>query len=204
MKASPEAAPQWQSFMMEPILYIEPARFAACFEGAIAPSLCLKLKQSRRLQSRLSAVVRAHYTLAQWIEPDQLSDLDRAIALAPPDGLADIARRAGAIYWSAAIAGTVLAKAVAALQQQLGNDLCGYAISHRDLAGPVQPLEPLTEIGPRVEDDGWRCFAAWCATVPAGVGARVKLKLPQDGIADQPVPPPFMERGPTILRRAAA
>lgn len=204
MAASPEPVMDWQNFMMEPALYIEADRFAACFEGAFSPALCRKLQESQRLRSRLSAAVRQHYGLGPWIDPDSVDEVDRVIALAPADDLPDLAARAGAIYWSSVIASTVLAKAVNALHQQLGDELCGYAINQRDLAGPAQSLEPLDTVGDRIEDDGWRCLSAWCASVAPGIGQRVRLKLPKDSIADLPAPPEFAARGAEIIRRAAA
>jgi hypothetical protein len=204
MMASPEPVMDWQNFMMEPALYIEPDRFAACFEDAFTPSLCRKLLESQRLRARLSTAVQRHYQLGPWIDPEQVDEVDRVIALAPADILPDLALRAGAIYWSSAIASTVLAKAVGVLQQQLGDELCGYAINQRDLAGPAQSLEPLETVGDRIEDDGWRCLSAWCASVQPGIGQRVRLKLPKDSIIDLPAPPAFAARGPEIIRRAAA
>lgn len=204
MMASPEPVMDWQNFMMEPALYIEPDRFAACFEGAFTPSLCRKLLESQRLRSRLSTTVQQHYQLGPWIDPEQVDEVDRVIALAPADILPDLALRAGAVYWSSAIASTVLAKAVTVLQQQLGDELLGWAINQRDLAGPAQTLTPLETVGDRIEDDGWRCLAAWCASVQPGIGLRVRLKLPKDSIIDLPAPPEFAERGADIIRRAAA
>jgi hypothetical protein len=204
MKASPDPALDWRSFMTEPVLYMDPARFEACFEGVFPPAVCRKMQGSARLRSRLSDVVQTHYQLDPWVDPEQMEAIDRAIALEPAQGLMDLALRAGAIYWSSAIAGAVLAKTVAALHSQLGDDLCAYAIAHRDLTGPAQRLEPLDDVGDRIEDDGWRCLAAWCEAVPAGIGLRVRLKLPTDSIMDQPAPPEFKARGPEIIRRAAA
>jgi hypothetical protein len=202
--AGGEAELDWQSFMMEPIRYIEPSRFHACFEGAIGPKLCERLRGSPRLQSRLSTLVRRHYQLMDWIDPDQLDDADRALVLASIPALQTVARRAGAIYWSGVIASTVLAKAVTVLHKELGAELCSFAIAQRDLSGPAQSLEPLDGLGLRIEADGWRCLAGWCATLPAGVGVRVRLKLPQGGVADEAPLAPFAEQGPAIVRRAAA
>lgn len=203
MTSSPQAEAEWQNFVAEPVAYIDPARFADCFDGAISPALSEKLQQSQRLQSRLSAIVRGHYGLASWADPAELDNLDRAIALSPLPQLATLAKRSGAIYWSAVIANTVLAKAVAALQQHLGDELCSFAIGNRDLAGPAKLPDPPGDIGRLVQEDGWRCFAAWCDTLPEGIGARVRLKLPKGGVSDEPVSGVIAEKGPAIMRRAA-
>jgi hypothetical protein len=204
MKASPPANAQWQSFMAEPALYIDPERFAAFFDGAVTLSLSEKLRENRRLQSRLSWLLRAHYQLDSGIGLETLDEADMTIALADPRVLESIALRAGAIYWSSAIAGTVLAKAVNALHQHLGEELLGYAIAERALGGPVQSLEPLETVGERIMDDGWRCFAEWCDATPRAIALRVRLKLPQGSIGDQPAPPEFKGKGAAIFRRAAA
>jgi YOP proteins translocation protein K (YscK) len=204
MVASPEPVMDWQTFMREPALYIERDRFAACFEGAFSRSLCRKLQDSYRLRSRLSSIVQQHYQLGPWIDPEEVDEIDREIALALVHDLTALAQRAGAIYWSSTIASTVLAKAVTALHQQLGDELCSYAISQRDLAGPAQSLEPLETVGDRIEADGWRCLSAWCASVAPGIGLRVQLRLPKDSIIDRPAPLEFVALGPEIIRRAAA
>jgi hypothetical protein len=200
--SNPDA--DWQSFMREPVRYIDPARFAACFGDTVAPALSQQLRQNPRLQSRLSLLVQTHYRLESWTDPRTLEAADRVIALAMPRELAQLALRAGAIYWSAAIAGTVLAKAVTALQQQLGDEFVSYAIGQRDLAGPAQSLEPLDTLGTRIETDGWRCLAAWCDAAAPGIALRVRLKLPEGSIVDQPAPPEFKGKGAAIIRRAAA
>jgi hypothetical protein len=203
MAASQNPDADWQAFIKEPIRYIDAARFAACFDGAVAPAAADRLRENPRLQGRLSALVQARYGLAGWTEAETLSAADRAVALATPEELAALALRAGAIYWSSTIAGTVLARAVNALQQQLGEDLVSYAMGQRDLAGPVQSLEPLDDVRSRIEADGWRCLAAWCDAAPPGITSRVRLRLQQGSIADQPAPPQFKDIGPALIRRAA-
>jgi YOP proteins translocation protein K (YscK) len=204
MAESPRPDADWLSFMMQPVRYVDAARFAACFDGAVAPALSQRMRSNTRLQDRLSALIQTRYKLDGWIDPHTLDAADRTVALAGPAELAALALRAGSIYWSASIAGTVLAKAVNALQQQLGDSLVGFAIGQRDLAGPIQSLDPLDSVGGRIGADGWRCLAAWCDAAPVGIGARVRLKLPQDSIADQPCPAQFKDNGAAIIRRAAA
>ena len=204
MKASSSQDAAWLSFMTEPARYIDPARFTAFFDGSVSPALSRQLQRNQRLQHRLSSLLHAHYKLDGAIDPQTLGDADKAVALATPDGLATLAVRAGAIYWSAAIASTVLAKAVTALQQQLGEALITYAMDHRDLAAPTRrSLEPLETVGERIQADGWRCLADWCDASPPGIALRVRLKLPPGSLADQPALPLFKDKGAAIIRRAA-
>jgi YOP proteins translocation protein K (YscK) len=190
--------------MSRPAAYIDGSRLAACFEQAFGADLCDRLKASTRLQARLSALVCAQYSLAQRVPPEACSDLDRTIALFPAARLVDLAQRSGAIFWASTIANVVLAREVEALHQQLGELLCSFALAHRDLAGPEQAIEPLDDVGSRIADDGWRCLSAWCDVVPAGVGARVRLKLPPNDVLDSAATDGrFREAGPSIIRRAA-
>ena len=65
--------------MAEPALYIDPERFAAFFDGAVTLSLSEKLRENRRLQSRLSWLLRAHYQLDSGIGLETLDEADMTI-----------------------------------------------------------------------------------------------------------------------------
>ncbi len=196
------AAAGWRVFMDMPAAYAEPGRLAACLEGTVSRAACARLLGTERLHPRLSALIARHYGLAAPLSPDTLDEADRAIALAPADRLAEIARRAGAIHWSASLAAAVLAREVEALHAELGEELCAFAIANRDLSGPRQPVEPLDGIADRIAVDGWRCLGAWCRAVPAAVGARVRLKLVAGALLDDAPDAPFAETGPALVRRA--
>jgi predicted branched-subunit amino acid permease len=51
---------------------------------------------------------------------------------------------------------------------------------------------------------GLRCFAAWCDTLPYGVGARVRLKLPASPILDEMTDKQFHTEGAAIVRQVAS
>ena len=192
----------WRSFIDNPAVYVAPERLAACFGGAISVAACERMLATERLQVRLSALLAEQHALA---EPDvhESDDLDRSVALASVDDLDDIALRSGAIYWAGALAGVILAQKAAALHDALGEELCAFAVASRDLAGPLQSLDPVEGIRERVLADGWRCLSAWCHALPAAIGMRVRLKLPPDDLIDATPPPSFAETGPAIVRRAA-
>ena len=132
-----------------------------------------------------------------------MSDTDRSIALASSELLAEVVRRAGAIYWANSIATTIRAADAAAFNAALGEALCVIALANRDLSGPMQPLTPYDQLGARVMEDGFRCFGAWCKAQSTGVGLRVRLKLPPKPALDDAVNTPFDELGPAIMRRTA-
>jgi len=198
---STRADPGWDAFVTQPALYIEPSRLAVCFDGMVGPDLCARLTTSLRLEQRLSGLVLSRYGLARTIAADDVSDADRSIALASSEQLAEVVRRAGAIYWANSIATTVRAADAAAFDAALGEALCVLALANRDLSGPMQPLTPYDQLGARVTEDGLRCLGAWCKAQAAGVGMRVRLKLASNRALDDVVKRPFDELGPAIVRR---
>ena len=191
----------WDAFVTQPALYIEPSRLAVCFDGMVDPELCGRLRSSPRLEERLSNLVHSRYGLAPTIAAEDVSDTDRLIALASSEQLAELARRAGAIYWANSIANTVRAADAAAFDAALGERLCVVALANRDLSGPMQPLTPYDQLGARVMQDGLRCLGAWCKAQSPGVGLRVSLKLAPNPALDDAVNRPFDELGPAIVRR---
>ena len=191
----------WDAFVTQPALYIEPSRLAVCFDGMVDPELCGRLRSSPRLEERLSDLVHSRYGLARIIAAEDVSDADRSIALASSEQLAEVVRRAGAIYWANSIANTVRAADAAAFDAALGEKLCLVALANRDLSGPMQPLTPYDQLGARVMQDGLRCLGAWCKAQRPGVGLRVSLKLAPNPALDDVVNRPFDELGPAIVRR---
>ncbi len=192
----------WHAFVTRPALYIETSRLAVCFDGMVDTELCARLKTSRRVEERLSALVDARYGLASAVAAEDVSDADRSIALASSEQLSELVRRAGAIYWANGIANTVRAADAAAVDAALGEKLCVVALANRDLSGPMQPLAPYDQLGRRVMEDGLRCLGGWCEAQSPGVGLRVRLKLSPDPALDDAVNAPFDELGPAIIRRA--
>ena len=196
----------WRSFMSDPASYAEGSRLAVCFGETVTPALGSKLLENTRVQPQISALLVARYELADVAE-SELKPEDRAVALLPARGLQDVAKLAGAIYWSSAIASAVLAKDVQALHNSVGADICARAIKHRDLGAPGLSLAVLDTAVPdkfveRMTEDGWKCLAAWCDAMPVGVAKRVRLKLPASPPLDTQAASPFTERGPNIVRRA--
>jgi hypothetical protein len=194
----------WATFMRQPAAYIDAARLAVCLDNQFSAELCGRLQGAGRLRDRLSALIKTHYALAAPVEEDAVGELDRNIALSPFERLADVVRRAGAIYWANAIANVLLAEKVSQLHEQLGEVVCVFALANRDLSGPDEVLEPVADAGARVTEAGERCFAAWCQSLSGAVATRVRLKLPPRQGLDGPPGIPFAEIGPSIVRRAAA
>lgn len=191
----------WEAFVTQPALYIEASRLAVCFDGMVGPELCARLQTSIRVEQRLSSLVRSRYGLAHAITAEDVSDIDRSIALASSEQLVELVRRAGAIYWANSIATTIRAADAAAFDAALGEARCVIALANRDLSGPMQTIAPYDQLGTRVIGDGLRCFGAWCNAQNAGVGQRVRLKLPSYPALDNAVQHPFDELGPAIVRR---
>jgi hypothetical protein len=204
MSAASSADQVWHDFMEQPGSYIHPERLARCFRGLVAAELCAKLASSERLRSRLAEMIRLYYMLPPAVQADEGADeQDLIIAMAPPEILQSIVPSAGAIYWSAAIANTVLAAEVAALQEQIGENLCAVAVKNRDLAGPASSLSSLDTLTDRIMASGWLCLAAWCESLHPAIAARVRLKLPPHALFDAPMAEDYRAIGPDIIRRVA-
>jgi len=206
-QAAPQAqaarATDWQAFMDWPSTYIDADRLDACFEGRLGRDLSGRLRVVPRLRQRVSWIIAEHYGLTAPVPLTSCEERDRAIALADPERIGEIARRSGAIYWARAIAGVVRSSDVAALHRELDEALCNFALAHRDLAG-AQALPAVEGIGARCAEDGLRCVAAWTRTLPDAIGQRVHLKLAAHPALENTPQPPFSEIGPAIVRRAAA
>ncbi|TIS79459.1 MAG: hypothetical protein E5W94_05310 [Mesorhizobium sp.] len=188
--------------MDEPAVYADPHRLAACLDYIVSEQACARMLGTERLQVRLSKLLEQHYRLSGFEQAVE-NEVDQIIALATATDLEEIALRAGAIYWAGALAGTILGPRATALHGALGAELCAFGLANRDLAGPLQPLDPVEGVRGRVLADGWRCVGAWCHASPISIGARVRLKLPPDELIDDLPARPFDEAGPGIVRRAA-
>lgn len=206
MSAGPSSDPAGGAPLSDLAGLIHPERLSLCFQGYVSPDLAGKIKASKRLRDRVARVIETHHKLAaQSSGLEGLDPEDAAIAAASSDALTQILpRAAGAIYWSGAIAGAVLAADVAALDAELGQELCSYAVKHRDLSGPQRDLPPIGEIKTRIIDTGWHCLSAWCEALDPATAARIRLKLPPNPIFDGALAHEYIEIGPKIIRRAAA
>jgi hypothetical protein len=197
-------AMDWATLMNRPAIYTDLARFAACFDGRISISLCERLRGASRLEDRLSKIITDFYALAAPVAPELLGQVDQHVALLPVGRIGDLVRRAGVVYWAAAIANMVRAEEVRWLRDKLGETLCTFALANRNLAGPPRRLEPVDGADARIVEDGIRCLGAWCGSQPPAVGGRVRLKTAAHPALDDGVQGPFDEIGPAIIRCVAS
>jgi hypothetical protein len=196
-------AARWDDFVARPASYAHPARVELCFGGRIRPDLCRRLTSCGRLLDRVSERIRVHYGLSSRVPIDASDATDRAIALAPVDHIFALARRAGAMFHATTIANVIRADHVVMLHQQLGEELCAFAIAHRDLSGPsAGPVASLQNIGARVEEAGWLCVGAWCHAQPHEIGMRTRLKFAPTAALEGAPSDVFKQLGCAIMRRA--
>lgn len=203
MTGGRDADPVWRAFLEKPVSYIHTSRLTGALNDELSAELCDSLRNCERLQGRLSAVIAGRAALPDLAPTDIVDPQDRSIAVASADELAAIISHAGAVCWAGAMAGAVRGQHVAALEGALGAELCRFAVKHRELAGPAQPLEPYETLRERVMADGWRCYEAWCDAVPPAIGARARLKSPAGRDESGRGDPFFAKVGPAIVRRAA-
>ncbi|WP_048647047.1 hypothetical protein [Nitratireductor soli] len=200
-----DAVDEDELFRQLPSVYADPAWLVSCFGDAISRETARRLLATKRLQGRLSRLLADQHRLPTSIAKGApaMEEVDQAIAYASAEKLSEIAMKAGAVYWAATLARTISGREAAILRNELGAALCTLAVANKDLAGPEQPLEPLTRIRERIEADGWRCLVAWCEAVGQFVAARVRLKLPPQSPLAEPLVPCFATIGPLIVRRLA-
>jgi hypothetical protein len=194
----------WRVFCQDFVPSVDPERLSVCFGRAIGPGLCAELRASPRLKDRLETALSRTYSLPPVPAHFPGEEEDAAIAMLPAGAFMEAMPRAGAIYWAAAIANTVLAPHVAALRAAIGDELCGLAVRNRDLAGPSRSFPSLENVSGEIAESGKRCFSAWCDALDPGIGVRVRLKLAPDEIIDASPPPEYAGLGPMIFRRAAS
>lgn len=192
----------WQDFVARPADYAVPDRLAACFDGALGDQTCDRLLATPRLRERLSDLLIERHGLGREVDQDALDPQDRAIALLPSDGLERLALRAGAVCHAGSLAGTIAGPRAVALRATLGGEIAGFALANRDLSAPDLALDESGDLRAQILAQGLACLEAWCATLPAPVAARVRLKLPRPE-PDAPVSADMMARGPALLRKAA-
>jgi hypothetical protein len=202
-ETSGAGARSWQELMDDPVGWIDPSRLSECLGGDLPEELCAQLAGNPRLKSRLSAIVAGQHALPPLSGNVQCGDADRAIVLATAAALHQIALFAGAIYWAAAIANTVRASDVAALRDQIGEELSAFALKNRDLAGPEKSIGSFGDIADRIVESGWHCLAAWRDSLDPAIGARINLKLPSNAFPSAPNLA-YADLGPAIVRRASA
>lgn len=194
-----EAAAAWRRFAAGPATYVTPERLAAAFDQAVTPDACRRLLALPRLERRLSGLLCSQNSLSPTLGPDAVPDADRPILLLPSLLLASLLRLAGAIYFAGALSRVILASEVRALDKALGPGILGRALTRRDLAGPAATLPANAELTEQVDRAGWSCLLAWAATLPAEIGARLRLQMPDEALPLATVTP---EIGRPIIEAA--
>lgn len=173
-----DTAMAWRRFAASPAAYAAPERLAAAFDMAITPDACRRILALPRFEARLSRLLCAHNHLSATLDQDAVPDADRPILLLAPASLRGLLRLGGAIYFAGALSRIVLASEVRALEKALGPGVLGRALAKRELAGPAETLPAGPEQIDQVDRAGWSCLLAWAATLPAEIGARLRLQMP--------------------------
>lgn len=168
----------WRRFAASPATYVTPKRLAAAFDEAITPEACRRLLALPRLEARLSDLLCSRNRLSATLGQDAVPDADRIILVLAPAALRSLLRLAGAIYFAGALSRVVLASEVRALDKALGPGVLARALARRDLAGESDTLPASEELIEQIGRAGWSCLLAWAATLPAEIGVRLRLQMP--------------------------
>jgi hypothetical protein len=145
---------------------------AALLGDGLQGELVEMLAASPRFAARLHAATERHLGELPAPEPAAVA----ALALAPA-GLSDMALRAGAVWYSAAIARIVDTSARRSLVASLGPDVYAIALEGRGLAPPAEAVVP-----PDGDDwaeaairEGACCWSAWRRLQLPSVASRLAL-----------------------------
>lgn len=200
----PDSTQAWYEFMTAPADYADRERLAACMERSFGIN---KKLVNGRLHNRLSTLLTLRYGLPTWIAPEHCDDLDRAIALAPAKHLQAIIQRADEICRSPASDDLESDKEIQSEPQECQPANDGVSANNADYEN--EPNTSVEEVKETEENNveleyGLRCFAAWCDTLPYGVSARVRLKLPASPILDEFSNKHFPPEGAAIVRQVAS
>jgi len=193
----------WNVFMQQPAGYIDIERLVDCLGGVLSKKLCERLRVTGRLRDRLSRIIVKHYELAAPVDESSVEEVDRNIALSSDAELREVILRSGAIYWANAIANVVLAEKLRSLHEHIGEAVCSFALTNRDLSGGGEAFMLLANTKEVVVRDGERCMAVWCQSVSPAVGGRVGIRL--SGTSRQIAGPTdhMAKTASVIVRRAA-
>ena len=179
------------------------ARLAEALAPGLPPEIAERLLASPRLGAAAQDWARSGLEgVATLVSP-----ADLALTAAGPDGLVRAAALAGAVWHAAEVRGMLMARDLQAYFASPA--LSGHgeatreaALRHFALAPGLPAGDPTTPLADRVAASGRACLAAWLDSLPARVGAALRLTLDPgcEGEADAL----HREHGPGILRAVAA
>jgi hypothetical protein len=168
---------------------IDPGRAAALLGHGITEAFVGKMLDHPRARRRFFELVESRLGAAS---PTPV----QAAALALDSrGLAELARRTGAVWLAASMVQMIDGPAIRDLVAAIGSELRQFAIHHYALAPPLSETVPVEALAGQIDVAGYRCLSAWCAAQPAPVGRRIALHLP----AEVPLAEPFRVHGPGIV-----
>ncbi|MBY5378374.1 hypothetical protein ELG83_24310 (plasmid) [Rhizobium leguminosarum] len=179
---------------------LHPERLTACFRTIVAGGFLEGLMGEARFAGRLADVVSRHYGLTR-ISADGAAAEDLVLADLGLNELRALALRAGVILHSKAFLQEIRGPVVAALIERFGSGALDDARRHFDLIAERPKAADLDELQRLIQLDGEACLAAWIASLPPALSARVRLKWPDDHALPKTDDVEIIARGPTIMRR---
>lgn len=189
-----------------PAAYIHMHRLGDCLPGDLSAEYRDQLLQSKRLQLRLSGVLKKRFRLPPCVAED-LDTPEGRFAQLEGAALDGAIRRIGAVWHARSIAAIILADSLKELIAWLGRDGYRQALRHVSFASEVVDEEVIGDkpnielLCQMIERDGQRCVNAWCDQQPAFLARRLLLKLPPLADIDEQSLEQFQDQGLMIADR---
>ncbi|MFE0756136.1 SctK family type III secretion system sorting platform protein [Inquilinus sp. NPDC058860] len=181
-------------------LYAHPAQLGRAFPG-LTEAAARRLLDTRRIQPRLSALLRRRLGLAPCDAAAWQGDVARIAALAPAD-LDRAIRHAGAAALAPRLRTIVLGAEIRRVTGLIGADAYGFGLGHKGPAPVLAGLEskPVEEA---IDRAGLLCLAAWCGEAGPAVGERLRLRLAPERWPESGSPPAEFPRAAALFAAAA-
>lgn len=188
---------RWQALLEQPLHGLPVERLAECFGGVLPDEQVKALLAAPRFHGRLWPLLNAHLQLAPLQALAERADLP--VLLLDAATFARLPRFCGAVWHAAALAREIRGAAVQNLKAQLGAEVFGFALAHRDQACAADFLLDGERLVAAIERDGRACVAAWYAGRPQPLRDWLRLCFDIPG-AEVDMPPAAVE----LVRQVAA
>jgi len=175
---------QWQGLLQKPLDFVDRQHLSGCFPQEVAAERVQILAAEPRFQSRLLAVLMAHFELQPLDQTPQPDEEDLPVLLIPPDIFKRLPRLCGAIWHAVPLSQEIRSTFVNQLRDRLGSEVFALALANRQWAGAADLLRQPDELVAAIDHDGALCVAAWLQTQPSSLRDWLRLRLSEPPVTD--------------------